>query len=154
MGDRVLRAVEIGREEGLHYICVGNLPGAGYEDTHYFLWFIAGSEQLSATARALIEDESNQVFLSVGSLWEMAIKASLGRLQLAQPFEILIPEHLRLNSISLLNITVKHAVQIAAMPFHHRDPFDRLLVAQAQVEGMQVVGLDAGLDAYGINRLW
>ena len=123
-------------------------------DTHSFLWFIAGSEHLSATARALIEDESNQVFLSVGSLWEMAIKVSLGRLQLAQPFDVLMSENLRVNGISLLNITVGHAAEIARMPFHHRDPFDRLLIAQARVEDMPIVGTDEAFDVYGIRRLW
>lgn len=101
-------------------------------DTHAFLWFIGGDERLSPAARALIEDGTNDVFLSVASLWEMAIKISLGRLQLAQPFEIFIPNQLSLNHIELLGVTISHVARVAVLPFYHRDPFDRLLVAQAQ----------------------
>lgn len=123
-------------------------------DTHAFLWFIGGDERLSLTARTLIEDGANDAFLSVASLWEMAIKISLGRLQLAQPFEILIPQQLSLNHIGLLGITISHTAKVATLPFHHRDPFDRLLVAQAQVEQMSLVSNDPAFDAYGITRLW
>ena len=98
-------------------------------DTHAFLWFIAGSERLSATARELIEDSANQPFLSAASLWEMAIKLSLGRLHLGRPFEELIPEQMRLNGIQLLGIEIEHVTPVTTLPFHHRDPFDRLIVA-------------------------
>lgn len=123
-------------------------------DTHTFLWFIGGDERLSPQARALIEDLNNDVYLSVASLWEMAIKVSLGRLQLAQPFETLIPHHLGLNHIALLGIAVSHAATVAALPFYHRDPFDRLLAAQARMEQMSLVSRDAVFDAYGVARLW
>lgn len=123
-------------------------------DTHAFLWFIGGDERLSLTARTLIEDGANDAFLSVASLWEMAIKISLGRLQLAQPFEVFIPHQLSLNRVGLLGITISHTAKVAILPFHHRDPFDRLLVAQAQVEQMPLVSSDAAFDAYGITRLW
>jgi PIN domain nuclease of toxin-antitoxin system len=123
-------------------------------DTHAFLWFIEGHSRLSPRARALIEDEANEVFLSVASLWEIAIKVSLGKLHLLQPFEILIPQQLRLNAIALLDILPDHAAGVIALPFHHRDPFDRLLIAQAQVEQMLIVGDDSAFDAYQITRLW
>lgn len=123
-------------------------------DTHTFLWFLDGSPQLSPHARGLIEDGTNDVFLSVGSLWEMAIKVSLGKLTLAQPFETLIPAQLALNVIQVLGISVDHTARIVTLPFHHRDPFDRLLIAQALVEGMPIVGVDAAFDAYGVTRLW
>jgi PIN domain nuclease of toxin-antitoxin system len=123
-------------------------------DTHTFLWFIDDSPQLSTTARTLIEDGNNEVFLSVGSLWEMAIKIGLGKLSLGQPFETLMPAQLALNNIELLNITVDHTAKVITLPFHHRDPFDRLLVAQALVETIPLVGVDAVFDAYGIRRLW
>ncbi len=123
-------------------------------DTHSFLWFIGGSPRLSSEARALIEDTSNQVLLSVGSLWEMAIKISLGKLSLAEPFEVFIPQQLELNQIELLGITVNHAAAVSILPFHHRDPFDRLLIGQAQVEQIPIVSDDTTFDAYSIARLW
>jgi PIN domain nuclease of toxin-antitoxin system len=123
-------------------------------DTHSFLWFINGSPQISASARALIEDASNQPFLSVASLWEMAIKMSLGRLSFGQPFETLIPQQLGLNGIALLGITISHTAGVAKLPFHHRDPFDRLLIAQAMVEQMPIVSGDTAFDAYDATRLW
>ncbi|HWP47021.1 MAG TPA: type II toxin-antitoxin system VapC family toxin [Candidatus Limnocylindrales bacterium] len=123
-------------------------------DTHTFLGFIGGDERLSPTARTLIEDLTNDVYLSVASLWEMAIKISLGRLQLAQSFKTFIPHQPSLNRIGLLDIMISHTAKVAALPFHHRDPFDRLLVAQAQIEQMSLVSSDAVFDAYEITRLW
>ncbi len=125
-------------------------------DTHSFLWFIAGNPRLSDTARSLIEAPANSVLLSVGSLWEMAIKVSLGKLTLGQPFPTLIPQQLDLNGIELLGITTDHAAAVAMLPFppDHRDPFDRLIVAQARVEQLPLVSRDEVLDAYGIMRLW
>jgi PIN domain nuclease of toxin-antitoxin system len=118
------------------------------------LWFIGGSTSISPTARSLIEDASNQPFLSVASLWEMAIKVSLGKMSLAQPFEVLIPQQMRLNGIKLLGIELEHTAVVSKLPFHHRDPFDCLLVAQAMVAQMPIVSVDASFDAYGIERLW
>lgn len=123
-------------------------------DTHSFLWFIAGSDKISVAARDLIEDSANEPSLSMASLWEMAIKVSIGKLKLAQPFEKLIPEQMKLNGIGMLNIRVEHVSQVVQLPFHHRDPFDRLLIAQAQVEGMPIVGADEAFDAYTVTRMW
>jgi PIN domain nuclease of toxin-antitoxin system len=123
-------------------------------DTHTFLWFIMGSLNLSANARALIEDVANEKFFSVASLWEMAIKLSTGKLTLSASLDVLIPQQLSLNGIELLNIKIDHAAAMAALPFHHRDPFDRLLIAQAMVEKMAVVGIDTAFDAYPVTRLW
>jgi len=123
-------------------------------DTHAFLWFIAGSERLSATARQLIEESANQPFLSAASLWEMAIKLSLGRLHLGRSFEELIPEQMRLNGIQLLGIEIEHVTPVTTLPFHHRDPCDRLIVAQAMVEQTPIVSADPAFDAYPIQRLW
>ena len=123
-------------------------------DTHSFLWFIDGSSQLSATARKLIENAANERYLSVASVWEMAIKISLGKLSLGQPIEVQIPHQLSHNGIALLDIGVSHAAVVAALPLHHRDPFDRMLVAQARVEQLSVVSVDSALDAYGVTRLW
>lgn len=123
-------------------------------DTHAFLWFIMGSPHLSSRARALIEDAANEKFLSVASLWETAIKLSLGKLTLTTSFESLIPAQLSLNGIDLLNITTGHAAVVATLPFHHRDPFDRLLIAQAMVEKIPLVSTDAAFDSYAVQRLW
>jgi PIN domain nuclease of toxin-antitoxin system len=123
-------------------------------DTHTFLWFVAGEERLPAVVRVAIETPQNRVLLSIASLWEMAIKISLGRLHLEQPFDEFIRTQLDINSIELLPITVAHLSELVALPFHHRDPFDRLLVAQARVEGIAIASSDASLDAYGVQRMW
>ena len=123
-------------------------------DTHSFIWFVEDNPSLSSHARILIEEPTNDVFLSIASLWEMAIKISLSKLDLSQPFDLFIPNQLLLNDITLLDITVSHTVRVATLPFHHRDPFDRLLVAQSQVEGMPVISIDSIFDTYGVTRLW
>lgn len=123
-------------------------------DTHSFLWFIAGDARLSPTARSAIEVEANDVLLGIGSLWEMAIKASIGKLSFDQPFDLLIPEQIDALSVGVLPMSIDHLVRVAALPFHHRDPFDRLLIAQALADGLPIVGADAAFDAYGVQRIW
>jgi len=123
-------------------------------DTHTFLWFIMGNPHLSATARTLIEDQANEKVLSVASLWEIAIKISIGKLALSGSFDTLIPQQLNLNGFELLGLEVRHAAALIALPFHHRDPFDRLLIAQSIVEQMQIVSHDSIFDAYQVTRLW
>lgn len=87
-------------------------------------------------------------------MWETAIKFSLGQLSIAQPLDDLMSSQLTRNRISLMGITVEHLSQVATLPFHHRDPFDRLLVAQAIAESLPLVSADSTLDAYPVNRLW
>jgi PIN domain nuclease of toxin-antitoxin system len=123
-------------------------------DTHSFIWFVEDSPSLSAQARALIEEPTNAVFLSMASVWEMAIKVSLGKLHLSQPFDLFIPNQLLLNDITILDITVNHTLLVATLPFHHRDPFDRLLIAQSLVERMPCVSIDSVFDGYSVDRLW
>ena len=123
-------------------------------DTHAFLWFISGDAALSGKARALIEDEANDKLVSIGSLWEIAIKNSIGKLPLAKPFGQIIPEQLQRGGFEVLGLTVEHAAQLAQLPLHHRDPFDRMLVAQCLAENPPLVSSDAALAAYGIKRLW
>jgi PIN domain nuclease of toxin-antitoxin system len=123
-------------------------------DTHVFLWFIMGSALLSADTRALIEDEKNRKFISVASLWEIAIKSSIGKLSLSAPFDQLIAQQLSLNGFELLPIEVSHLAAVTTLPFHHRDPFDRLLIAQALAENMPIVSSDPAFDTYNnITRL-
>ena len=125
-------------------------------DTHTFLWLIAGDANLSSTAREAIEAPSNDSLLSAASLWEMAIKVSLGKLTLnfEEPFAEAIGGQLRENGVTLLPIDVTHIGQVAGMPFHHRDPFDRLIVGQALVEKLPIVGRDKTFDIYGVQRIW
>lgn len=123
-------------------------------DTHSFLWFISGDAKLSANARMLIEDASNQSMFSIASVWEMAIKVSIGKLRLGQSFETLIPQQIKLNGIELLKISFSHTAVVATLPLNHRDPFDRLLIAQAIVEKIPIVSGDPAFDTYAITRLW
>jgi PIN domain nuclease of toxin-antitoxin system len=123
-------------------------------DTHAFLWFVDDSPRLSQSARVLIESEDSQPFLSVASLWEIAIKISLGKLTLKQPYETFIPQQLALNGVGVLNITMEHTAAIATLPFHHRDPFDRLLAVQAIIEDVTLVSTDLIFDAYNVKRVW
>ena len=122
-------------------------------DTHTFLWFVEGRPRLSASAKKLLESEVD-LLISLGSLWETAIKVSIGRLTLTQPFESFLPDQLAKNEIELLPLTVEHLVRVSTLPLHHRDPFDRLLAAQAIVEQMPIVSVDDQFDPYGIERVW
>ena len=123
-------------------------------DTHSFLWFVAGDARIGSTARSLIADLNNTALLSIASLWEIAIKVSLGKLTLTEPYETLIAEQLALNAINVLPIDFDDLIEVARLPFHHRDPFDRLLVAQAIARGLPIVSRDPVLDDYPIERLW
>jgi len=123
-------------------------------DTHSFIWFIEDNPSLSAQARIIIEEPSNDLLLSIASVWEMAIKVSLGKLQIRQSFDRFIPDQLMLNNINLLDITISHTLHVATLPFHHRDPFDRLLIAQSLIEGIPLISIDTLFDTYGVSRLW
>lgn len=123
-------------------------------DTHAFLWWVGDAPELSAKARAAIGKADNPCFVSLASCWEMAIKASLGKLTLAQPVERFVPEQIAANGFQLLAIDFRHVGRVESLPFHHRDPFDRLLVAQAISEKLTLVSADASLSAYGVKRLW
>lgn len=125
-------------------------------DTHTFLWLIAGDASLSRKARDIIEAVDNEPLLSAASLWEMAIKVSLGKLTLnfEEPFSEAIGGQLRENGITVLPLALTHIGQVAVMPFHHRDPFERLIVAQALVESLPIVGREQAFDGYGVQRIW
>jgi PIN domain nuclease of toxin-antitoxin system len=122
-------------------------------DTHAFLWIAQDDPRLDANVRALFADVGNEIFLSAASVWEMAIKASLGKLTLAAPLARLVAGGVE-RGIRLLGVACDHIYQVEHLPFHHRDPFDRLLAAQASHEGMRLVSRDPKLDAYPATRVW
>jgi PIN domain nuclease of toxin-antitoxin system len=123
-------------------------------DTHPFLWAIASPERLSARARRAIEDDANEILVSAASAWEIAIKFSLGRLQLPDDPQRFIPEQLAANSFTALAVLLRHALQVADLPMIHKDPFDRLLVAQAVIEDLALVTSDAQLRKYPVKTIW
>lgn len=125
-------------------------------DTHTFLWFAVASlgNNLPQPTRELLEEQSNALYLSTASPWEVAIKVSIGKLNLPQPIRQIVQTEINNNDLNLLDIRLAHLDVVERLPFYHKDPFDRLLIAQAQVEGFIVVSIDAAFDLYGVNRLW
>ena len=123
-------------------------------DTHAFLWFFTNDPQLSATARAIIADPSNEVLVSPASYWEVAIKVSIGKYPMTVPFEQFWTVGIDGNGFAILPVTIAHAAVLSSLPMHHKDPFDRMIVAQALSETIPVVSIDVALDPYGITRLW
>lgn len=119
-------------------------------DTHTFLWFAWGDTQLSVLAKRLIEDEGNVKFVSMASIWEMAIKVNTGKLTLNRPYVDFLVERLDGNGFDVLPIERPHAELTAILPFHHRDPFDRLLIAQCISNSLPLIGNDVAFDAYGV----
>jgi PIN domain nuclease of toxin-antitoxin system len=117
-------------------------------DTHAFLWWVQNDPKLSANARDLITREN--CYLSIASCWELAIKVGSKRIQLDRPIAQFLAEELFANTISLLPIEFRHVMRVASLPLHHRDPFDRLLIAQALEENLAVVSADRSFDAYGV----
>jgi PIN domain nuclease of toxin-antitoxin system len=122
-------------------------------DTHALLWFVAGDSRLSETARREIESADNTCYISVASWWEMAIKYSLGRLQLDDPLPDFIVQRVQ-EGFRVLPIESEHVCRVADLPFHHRDPFDRLIICQAIEESMPVCTTDGHFTAYGIDVVW
>lgn len=124
-------------------------------DTHALVWFALADPRLPATARTALGDPANEVFVSPASYWEIAIKVHLGKWQLGpQPYPDLIDSLWTVYGFQVLPILSRHTALLIGLPDHHRDPFDRLLVAQATVEGMMLVSADVIFDQYGIPRLW
>lgn len=123
-------------------------------DTHAMLWFFWDDPRLSPGAKTLIEDADNRKLVSVASCWEIAIKVGLGRLDLGEPSRSFLPREIARNNFELLPISLNHATMVEGLAAHHRDPFDRLLIAQAMVEGLSLVSVDAVFDQYGVSRLW
>jgi PIN domain nuclease of toxin-antitoxin system len=123
-------------------------------DTHAFLWFILDDPQLTAAAKAVIADPANYIEVSPASYWEIAIKIGSHKYTLSQPYQQFMESQIAANDFHILHIEVKHTSALTTLPPHHKDPFDRLQVAQAKTEGIPLVSGDAALDAYGVTRLW
>lgn len=123
-------------------------------DTHALLWFLEGHRLLSSGARAAIEDEANSKWISHASVWEVAIKLRLGKLTLKIPFEELFPGAILSNGFQILQPDFPHYLSLLQLPEHHRDPFDRLLIAQAVSENLVLVTNDPHFADYGVSLLW
>ncbi len=123
-------------------------------DAHALLWFLGGSDRLSAGALSCIQDTRNTLFVSPATLWEIGIKDALGKLTLPEPFEQLFPARLDASAILPLPILIPHLHEHRRLPFHHHDPFDRMVIAQALAEDLAVISCDAQFPAYGVKLLW
>lgn len=123
-------------------------------DSHALIWAADAPGKLSALARGLIEDPSHDRLISAATFWEIGIEVGMGKLSLSLPYREWMDRSIADIGLTILPITLDHAERQAILPWHHRDPFDRLLVAQAQVEGAPLVSADATLDPYGVARLW
>ncbi len=124
-------------------------------DTHVLLWILADSDRLMPSAISAYQDQDNTVYFSAASFWEIGIKISLGKLSLQAPdWAEEIGKELALNGVRLLAIDPAHCVRVATLPFYHRDPFDRLLIAQALCEEMALVTADTAFAAYGVDIIW
>lgn len=123
-------------------------------DTHAFLWFIDDDPRLGLEAAERISDSDARVLVSVVSLWEIVIKLGTGKLTLERSIEDLWPESLAANRFEALHVTPEHVLALTPLPLHHRDPFDRLLIAQAISEGLPIISADAAFDAYSVERIW
>ncbi|MEN0062136.1 MAG: type II toxin-antitoxin system VapC family toxin [Myxococcota bacterium] len=123
-------------------------------DTHALLWLLTDDPKFGSKAKTAFLDPSRPVRLSIASLWEMAIKISIGKLSVDFSLHDLVQHDLPAQSIDLLNIEPRHIERVVSLPFHHRDPFDRVLVAQAHADGLLIASGDVTLDAYGVTRIW
>jgi PIN domain nuclease of toxin-antitoxin system len=123
-------------------------------DTHIFIWYVQNNDRLPSSITAIINDGRNDILLSIASVWEMAIKQSTGKLNLGTPYASFIAEQMRLNSMELLSVRLEHLDLITTLPLHHRDPFDRLLIAQAIVEDILLISADSVFSLYPVQRMW
>lgn len=123
-------------------------------DTQAFIWAIAAPERLSQRARAAMQDEDNEVYVSAATAWEIAIKARTGKVGVVGDPQRFVPEQIAANSFSSLAVSIRHALKVADLPMLHKDPFDRLLVAQASVEDLALVTADAQIRKYPVKTIW
>jgi len=122
-------------------------------DTHAFLWFLNGSEELSKNARQAIEDNTKLKYVSIVSFWEIAIKLSLKKLELATSHKELLTQAIK-NGFEILPLTFDHSAGIISLEFHHKDPFDRMIISQAITENLQIITKDEKFDLYPVSLIW
>jgi PIN domain nuclease of toxin-antitoxin system len=123
-------------------------------DTHAMIWFFQDDPQLSLRARTLLEDPLVHKRVSIATCWEIAIKVGLGKLNLGAPTRPYLERAIAVNNFALLPISLDHATAVEGLPLHHKDPFDRLLIAQAILEGIPIVSIDLAFDPYAVQRIW
>ena len=123
-------------------------------DTHAFIWLDTQPEKLSKTAMEICQDTDNELYLSMASIWEMQIKVQLGKLKLKIPLADMLTVQQQENDLNVLNIALTHIYQLQALPLHHNDPFDRLIIAQSVLENMTLISVDEKFKAYDISMLW
>jgi PIN domain nuclease of toxin-antitoxin system len=123
-------------------------------DTQCWLWWFTEPEKLNEDAISQIIDETNEIWLSVASIWEMSIKTSIGKLPLPENIDDYILSRMVKLGAEFLDIKTRHALQVATLPLHHRDPFDRIIIAQAQTENMLLISADSMFKNYGVSLLW
>jgi len=122
-------------------------------DTHIFLWFIQGNDRLSNTARLSIEDPKNQKLISVASLWEIAIKVSINKLEIGMSISDLVTREVFGNTFSILQIDSAHLDKLEKLTFHHKDPFDRLIIAQSMAENISIISQDKIFSIYPVQLI-
>jgi len=123
-------------------------------DTHAFIWWNEGDKKLPSKIDQLLRDRSNQVWLSLASVWEMQIKVQIGKLRLSRPLPDLIDQEIRVNRLRLLSISYDDILHLEQLPMHHRDPFDRIIIAQALTGGFHLVSDDSNMPMYDVPLLW
>lgn len=123
-------------------------------DTHAFYWWDQEPVKLSRVAHDAISDPVNTVYLSVVSLWEIVIKSELGRLQLQDPLDAVVAAQVAANGFRVLPVELRHVYSLRGLPLHHKDPFDRILIAQSIADGLTIVTKDAVFAQYPVITLW
>ena len=123
-------------------------------DTQAVVWFNLSDARLTAAARQVIVDPGNRIWISPASYWEIAIKISRGKFSVVGPYDTFWQETIDRNRFEILPVEIRHAARLIGLPFHHRDPFDRPLAAQALAEDVPLVSSDSAFDRYGVRRVW
>ncbi len=123
-------------------------------DTHAFLWFVEGSNKLSQTANSLLTEANHELFLSIASIWEMQIKISIGKLKLEASLSEVIANQREINDVQILVVELEHIWQLDNLPLHHKDPFDRMLIAQAITENIPIMSIDSVFGKYSVQTIW
>jgi PIN domain nuclease of toxin-antitoxin system len=123
-------------------------------DTHALLWITTNDSRLSSKAKEIYLNAENYIFFSIASIWELAIKSGMGKIKFEKDLEEFVEIHIKGNNIEILKIELPHVFRIENLPFHHRDPFDRLIIAQAIEDNISILGNDILFDKYNIQRIW